>query len=187
MFIDNHPYAVDFILTRGFKFDILLGSDFIYKHKAVLDISRNTMIINKKILCLRPKNELKQCCIVEATSFQQIEPYSITYISVRSKNNMNNTCIISPLDNSELFKDQPGLNAPCITVKSNTSDRYVMPIVNNTGMRYVVRNKSKVGFIETVNSDDSIKCVDEITYKNIENTNNSHMFSVIEPFILLAI
>ena len=180
MFIDNHSYAVDFILTRGFKFDILLGSDFIYKHKAVLDISRNTMIINKKILCLRPKNELKQCCIVEATSFQQIEPYSITYISVRSKNNMNNTCIISPLDNSELFKDQPGLNAPCITVKSNTSNRYVMPIVNNTGMRYVVRNKSKIGFIEAVNSDDSIKCVDEITYKNIENTNNSHVSSVIE-------
>ena len=180
MFIEGQPYAVDFILTRGFKFDILLGSDFIYKHKAVLDFSKNTMVINKKIICLRPKNELNQCCILKASSFQQIEPYSISYIEVRSKINFNGTCVISPLDNSTLFKDQPGLNAPSITVNSNKNNSYVIPIVNNTGMRYVVGNKSQVGFIEPIDSDDSIKPVDEITYKNIDSNIDKHMTSQIE-------
>ena len=180
MFIEGQPYAVDFILTRGFKFDILLGSDFIYKHKAVLDFSKNTMVINKKIICLRPKNELKQCCILKAASFQQIEPYSISYIEVRSKINFNGACVISPLDNSELFKDQPGLNAPSITVNSSKNNSYVIPIVNNTGMRYVVGHKSKVGFIEPIDSDDNIKLVDEITYKNIESNTDIHMTSQIE-------
>ena len=53
MYINGVPYVVDFVLTSGFKFDILIGIDFVYQQKAKLDFENNTMIIGKKIICLK--------------------------------------------------------------------------------------------------------------------------------------
>ena len=150
MCIDNDFYTVEFVITDGFKFDILIGSDFIYRHKALLDFANNTMILNKKIICLRPKHELSKCGLLQVTSFQSIEPYSISHIEVRSKSTVKGTCVVSPLNNHTLFKDQPGLVAPSITVNANRKGRYYIPIINNTGIRHTVSINSVLGFIEEI-------------------------------------
>ena len=43
MQIKGEHYKVNFILTKGFKFDVLLGSDFIYEHNATIDFQKITL------------------------------------------------------------------------------------------------------------------------------------------------
>ena len=53
MQIKGDHYKVNFILTKGFKFDVLLGSDFIYEHNASIDFQqKNVMIIKNKVIIL---------------------------------------------------------------------------------------------------------------------------------------
>ena len=70
MQIKGERYKVNFILTKGFKFDVLLGSDFIYEHNATIDFQKNVIIINKKVIILRCKSELPLCNLLEASRSQ---------------------------------------------------------------------------------------------------------------------
>ena len=85
MFINDQAYRITFIITKGFKFDILIGSDFIYGNKAKMDFANNTLTIKKHVVCLKPKNELPKCSLLEVASLHYIEPYSVAHIKVRSK------------------------------------------------------------------------------------------------------
>ena len=85
MSINGERYTVNFILTKGFRFDVLLGSDFIYEQKAKLDFEQNTMIIGKKVILLKCKHELPRCSLLEVTTTQDIAPYTITHIEVRPR------------------------------------------------------------------------------------------------------
>ena len=157
MFINGSRYIVNFILTRGFKFNVLIGSDFMNDTKAKLDFGNNTMIIGNRVICLRNKFDVPDCSLLEAASTQYLDPYSVTHIKVRSRLTLQRThsaeqgdYIITPLDNSNLFYEQPGLLAPSLTVIRDSSGIYTMPVVNSTGIRYTVNKRMVVGFIESV-------------------------------------
>ena len=175
MFINGTRYNITFVLTSGFKFEVLIGSDFIYEQKAKLDFESNTMIIGKRIICLRSKYNLPTCSLLEVTSYQHIEPYSVTHIRVRSKQvtpkHKQDTCMITPLDNSMLFYEQPGLVAPSVAVNKNISGYYTMPVINNTGVRHSVKKRMIVGFIESV--DLTCKNRDEVNKISYENNSNN--------------
>ena len=157
MYINGSRYITNFILTDGFKFNVLIGSDFMNDTKAKLDFENNTMIIGNRIICLRNKFDVPDCSLLEAASTQYVDPYSVTHIKVRSRLTLQCThsaekgdYIITPLDNSNLFYEQPGLLAPSLTVNKNISGMYTMPVVNSTGIRYTVNKRMVVGFIESV-------------------------------------
>ena len=121
MSMNGQYYVLNFILTKGFKLEVLIGSDFIYDHGAKLDFANNTMIIKNKVIILKSKNELCTCSLLEAVHFQNIEPYSIAHIQVkvRSKSYYRkdpSICMITPLDNCKLFDNQPGLVSPSVIV-----------------------------------------------------------------------
>ena len=78
MQIMGRIYKVNFILTKGFKFEVFLGSDFIYEHNATIDFQKNVMIIKNKVIILRCKSELPRCNLLEASRSQIIEPYTMT-------------------------------------------------------------------------------------------------------------
>ncbi len=175
MFIKGSSYKVDFILTEGFKFDILLGIDFVYTQKAKLDFLENTMLIRNRIICLKNKQDIKQCSILESTSLQYIRPYSITHVQLRPRNKVNSrgrgTHIITPLNNTLLFHEQSGIQAASIVVNVKGSTQYVLPIVNNTGVRYRLNNKIAVAFIEPVTNKSIISF--NINYNNNTTDCNS--------------
>ena len=157
MYINGSRYITNFILTDGFKFNVLIGSDFMKDTKAKLDFGNNTMIIGSLVICLRNKFDVPDCSLLEAASTQYVNPYSVTHIKVRSRLTLQCThsaekgdYIITPLDNSNLFYEQPGLLAPSLTVNKNISGMYTMPVVNSTGIRYTVNTRMVVGFIESV-------------------------------------
>ena len=157
MYINGSRYTANFILTDGFKFNVLIGSDFMNDTKAKLDFGNNTMIIGNRVICLRNKFDVPDCSLLEAASTQYVDPYSVTHIKVRSRLTLQCThsaekgdYIITPLDNSNLFYEQPGLLAPSLTVNKNISGMYTMPVVNSTGIRYTVNKRMVVGFIESV-------------------------------------
>ena len=158
MSINGERYTVNFILTQGFRFDVLLGSDFIYEQKAKLDFEQNTMIIGKKVILLKCKHELQRCSLLEVTTTQDIAPYTITHIEVRPRSKSycqgQGTCMITPLSNCDLFIDEPGLVSPCVTVSKQSSSTYALPLVNNTGSVYKVKKKHVVAIIEQLDPAD---------------------------------
>ena len=171
MFINGDCYTVSFILTDNFKFDILLGSDFVYKYKGVLDFANNTMILNKKVIRLRPKHELPKCGLLQVTTLQYVEPYTVSHIEVRSKTQVKGTCIVLPLDHNKLYENQPGVNSPSTAVNSNSKQKYYIPVINNTGVRRSIHARSILGFIEQVNIQDS-KVRDDNDVINNRQVNN---------------
>ena len=158
MQIKGEHYKVNFI---GFKFDVLLGSDFIYEHNATIDFQKNVMIINKKVIILRCKSELPLCNLLEASRSQIIEPYTVTHIEVKSRDRSygkgHGTYMITPLSNTSLFEDQPGLVSPCVTVNKQATGRYLLPIVNNTGKIFNVKNRTVIAFIEHLHRTDLVE------------------------------
>ena len=175
VYINNLRYTINVILTKGFKYQLLIGSDFIYDHKAKLDFENNTMIINNRVILLKCKHELVNCSLLETTGTELIRPYCVTHIDVRPRNrsfNADNDCIITPLDNTILFNNQPGVTSPNIVVrKSNSNDCiFTVPIINNTSRRFHVKKRNLVAFIETIESNNNTD--------NYELTNNSAHLSV---------
>ena len=168
MYIDNVPYTTDFILTDGFKFDLLIGSDFSYKHKAKLDFTHNTLTINKRTICLKPKSEIGRHSLLISSSLQYIEPYSVAHIETSSKQALVGKCIISPLDSCPLFLDQPGLVSPSIVVNATSHQKYFLPVTNHTGVRHCIAKNATLGFMERIN--DVVYPEDYIFPNNIEHS-----------------
>ena len=160
MVIRGVQYIANFILVRNFKFDVLIGSDFIYEHKGKIDFESNTMIIKNRVIVLRNKRELPGCNLLETLGRQQIEPYSISHLKVqprnRSYNKSNGCCIITPLNTSILFENQPGLMSHSISVNKDRGP-YILPIVNNTGHTFKVKDKLIVAFIEQFSNMDKAR------------------------------
>ena len=184
MQIKGEHYKVNFILTNGFKFHVLLGSDFIYEHNATIDFRKNVMIINKKVIILRCKSELPLCNLLEASRSQIIEPYTVTHIEVKSRDRSygkgHGTYMITPLSNTSLFEDQPGLVSPCVTVNKQVTDRYLLPIVNNTGKIFNVKNRTVIAFIEHLHRTDLVEpYTHNSTYTSTVNAKNRQHFHTI--------
>ena len=136
MQIKEEHNKLNFILTKVFKFDVLLGSDFMYEHNATIGFQTNAIIIKNKVILLRCKSELPCYNLLEASRSQIIEPYTVTHIEVKSRESYGNghgTYMITPLSNTLLFEDQPELESPSVTVNKQVTGRYLLPIVNNTG------------------------------------------------------
>ena len=160
MVIRGVQYIANFILVRNFKFDVLIGSDFIYEHKGKIDFGSNTLIIKNRIIVLRNKRELPGCNLLETLGRQKIEPYSISHLKVqprnRSYNKSKGCCIILPLNTSILFENQPGLMSHSISVNKDRGP-YILPIVNNTGHTFKVKDKLIVAFIEQFSNMDKAR------------------------------
>jgi len=176
MYINDIPYNTAFVLTTGFKFNILIGSDFIYKNKVKLDFANNTMLLNNKVVCLKPKNELSKFSLLHVTSNQRVEPYSVAYIQVRSNNVVNGTCLVSPLDNNSLFYEQPGVVSPSFVANSNEQGIYYIPVINDTGIRHTVYNKSALGILEIIDNNDTkhYNCDNICSVENTRNKDVEH-------------
>ena len=65
--------------------------------------------------------------------------------------------MITPLSNTSLFEDQPGLVSPCVTVNKQVTGRYLLPIVNNTGKIFNVKNRTVIAFIEHLHRTDLVE------------------------------
>ena len=119
------------------------------------------MIINKKVIILRCKSELPLCNLLEASRSQIIEPYTVTHIEVKSRDRSygkgHGTYMITPLSNTSLFEDQPGLVSPCVTINKQATGRYLLPIVNNTGKIFNVKNRTVIAFIEHLHRTDLVE------------------------------
>ena len=101
------------------------------------------------------------CNLLEASRSQIIEPYTVTHIEVKSRDRSygkgHGTYMITPLSNTSLFEDQPGLVSPSVTVNKQTTGGYLLPIVNNTGKIFNVKNRTVIAFIEHLHRTDLVE------------------------------
>ena len=181
MQIKGEHNKVNFILTKVFNFEVLLGSDFIYEHNATIDFQKNVMIIKNKVIILRCKSELPRCNLLEASRSHIIKPYTVIHIEVKSRDksygNGHGTYMITPLSNTLLFDGQPGLVSPSVIVNKQVTGRYLLPIVNNTGKTFNVNIKTVIAFIEHLHRMDLVEpCTYNSTHTSTVNVKNKQHF-----------
>ena len=118
---------------------------------------------------------------LEDSRSQIIEPYTVIHIEVKSRDKSygkgHGTYMITPLSNSFLFDDQPGLGSPSVTENKQVTCRYLLHIVNNSGKTFNVKNKTVIAFIEHLHR---TELVEPCTYNSIHtstvNANNRQYF-----------
>ena len=85
--------------------------------------------------------------------------------------------MITPLSNTLLFEDQPGLVAPSVTVNKQVTGRCLLTIVNNTGKTFNVKNNTVIVFIEHLHRTDLVEpCTYNSTHTSIVNAKNRQHF-----------
>ena len=85
--------------------------------------------------------------------------------------------MITPLSNTSLFEDQPGLVSPSAIVHNQVTERYLLPIVNDTGITFIVNNKTMIAFIERLHRTDFVDpCTHSNKYTRTTNSKNRKLF-----------
>ena len=154
--IQGVPCTITFCIVDGLKCKSILGSDFVYKHQAMIDFAQNTLQINGKLIILRPKSELPNVTLLQTTNRVEIAPYSIHKLQLRSQKKLpTGQGVITPLDTAKVFLDNPGVMAPNIQVEIFKKRKFPMAIVNNTGCRYFIRQGTCIAVLERLDEENS--------------------------------
>lgn len=72
--IDNHKFVHD-VLIADIQNDVILGIDFLTKHKCDVHLSKNCLDVQgDKIPCFRYSNEVFSCCRIAVTNHIVVPP-----------------------------------------------------------------------------------------------------------------
>ena len=163
--IGNKSLQHTFQVIGQFGYKLLLGIDFLTSHKVKVNFENCTLVINNQVIFLKDSEGKHDNKLGVVKSFTKtvIEPMTVTLIKVSSKQKHKGNCLITPLLNSELFWEQPGLTSACSLVKSNKG--LYLPVYNETSKRFCIRKGQVIGIIEEIDENTIIK-QDEKQVKN---------------------
>ena len=152
----------EFHVVQDLSKSVILGIDFMEKQNATVDFGKRTLAIGDQIVVLRGKKAIQseECSLVFINKKHVIEPMSVSFVEVVTKIKGTGSCVISPLDNSPVLLDQPGLVMPNII--SNSSHKVRVPLVNTTSTRFSLKQKQALGIAERL-SESEIYAVDPET------------------------
>ena len=154
--LGSRSLSHDFVVVKNLSREIILGVDFLERFGVKLDYSQKTMAIENSMVLLKDKSvfrpEQVYSTIVRAKQRQELLPHTNNVITVVNiKSIPAGHYVISPLDNSALLNDQPGLLAPVVVVnhKGGINAMHLM-ISNTTNRSFVVRRGTRLGVAENI-------------------------------------
>lgn len=167
-----------FHVTQGLQHAFIMGRDFLTTNKAKIDFENKTIAVGKQVVLLS-KDE-KQACdinIIHAANKTILEPRTINYIHLKAQNTIKQNCLVTPLENCELFSDQPGLLSSRVLTKN--SKTIILPVYNETSKRFTISKGSKIAYLEKIDENElkneNTKTTAEInltTHKTSPNDDN---------------
>ena len=132
---------------------MILGIDFLEKHKVKLDFEKKTLAVGKEIILLQAGKAVihSDCALVLTKEKHLIQPLSSGMIAVNlglQRKQRKGTYLLSPLDNSPLLQDEPGLLLPPTLVKGKRTA--LVPYINETTKTFPIPKGQVVGLVEKV-------------------------------------
>ena len=138
-----------FHVITGLKHQFIMGRDFLVNNKAKIDFENKTLAIGPQIAVLT-ENQSKRQDIDLLASINRVvlQPRSVTYVRLKAPSKVKQNCLITPLENCDVLRDQPGLTAPRVLAKSSKS--LLLPIYNETSKRFTIKKGNKLAYLEKV-------------------------------------
>ena len=137
-----------FQVIRNFSYKLLLGIDFLIQQKAKVDFENCTLVIANQVTFLRKSNgqTREKIGVVKSAKRITLEPRSCTLVKLTSKFQTEGNCLVTPLENSQLLWNQPGLTS--ISFISKNHKNLYLPVYNETTRRFTIAQGQALGVIE---------------------------------------
>ena len=141
----------DFVVVKNFKHDMILGVDFLKARRAILDFESHTLVIGKTVHPLKEKlgqgQEKKEVNLVRLAEDADIFPRSDLQIRcfLAKKKPTGNEFVVTQLQTSPCFEDEPGILLPNAVVKVSKNKHIPWAIVNETGRHIHLRKGQVIG------------------------------------------
>ena len=156
-----------FHVISGLKHQIVMGRDFLCKHKAKIDFEDQTVAVGKQVVVLsRNQTNRNPINILSSINRVVVQPRSVTFVKLKTPANIKETCLITPLENADVLRDQPGLTSPRVLAKNSKS--LLLPIYNETSKRFTIHKGHQIAYLERVQTDD-------IAQPKLEQANNTKL------------
>ena len=150
----NHTFQI----VRDLRKDVILGSDFLRLQGATLDFENRSMRVGGQTILLSSKHtEAGEVSLVKAKSTIIISPRSEVVVPAHCARTLTGPILVSPLDNSLLFQDQPGL---MMTPQLVSTDRMMVTIQNQTGKTFKLKKGQVFAHAETAKKVESVSLAD---------------------------
>ena len=87
---------------------------------AKLDYENRTLVVHNDVILLKERSSLKNHCLVKAkrTTYLGLRSVSQIACAATRKSGQIDTCVITPVEHSPLFHDNPGVEMPEIVTNA---------------------------------------------------------------------
>ena len=149
VYIANIPCVVNFIIIQNFRFGVLLGSDFLYQHRASLDLGTNTLFFKNRTVLLKSKFQ-QSTQLLRNRVATILKPYSVTYLRLKPSRQTADSSqpqIVTPLVNVPLFQHNSDISSQPVLLRPS---QFVLPIVNEGAREFFVKKGTIVAVSDFV-------------------------------------
>ena len=152
--INKVPFRHQIQVLKGLSKPVLLGSDFLIKHKALVDFHGFTMRIGKHVFPMGNEHQSRpQLYLMKTDRKVQLKPNTSTVFSCRVPRHIPpGSYQVRPLDIAEGFQDQPGIAIANAVVQINNSPWGTLMAVNETNSKHLVPRNAVVAALELVSA-----------------------------------
>ena len=127
-------WNIPFEIVRGISRTALLGSDFLAKSQAQLDFYKRTLRLGDFVALMHRKDNTSKVALAQMSKKESISPCSrTTLIAQLTGEKLQGPRLITTLENSPLFFEQPGFMFPNIIAEINEAGQLPIEIVNSIG------------------------------------------------------
>ena len=154
-----------FQIIEGMNNQCILGNDFLSDFGAQLDFGQKTLNLEGNVIPLRPQKFMCASVTSLVRTSQKITISAHSYVEIPAKVNraplIEQECLIQPLNNMPIFRDEPGLSLVSSVGKVTENRQIPVVIVNATGRDYTLPAYSVIGLAEVL--DETEKCISSVS------------------------
>ena len=149
--IDSVPYKHNFQVLKGLSKPVIIGSDFLGKHNAIVDFYQQSIRIGQHMFKMgKSISELDGIHLLHTTQRVTLSPNKVTVFPCKMPQNAPlGSYLARFLDNTEL-SGQPGISIANTLVAVDGSRVISLMAVNETGAKHIIPCRAVVGLLEPI-------------------------------------
>lgn len=164
--------SFEFVVVKRLGKSIILGSDFLTCFDVKWDFRQRTVAIGKEVVTLKDKRSDPSVALVRSAENIIVPPSQSIILPCTVSKQTKGEHIISPLDNSLFFRDQPGLLATetLVTIKRNRNTALL--VKNETNKAFSLKRNQILAIAEPFENNVNLETVE--ASKQITKNKQTH-------------
>ena len=150
-----------FQVLKGLTKQVILGSDFLGRNKALIDFREATLRVGKHVFQMEGRDKTaSECYLLKTLGRVELKPQASTLFPCKVSSQVpSGSYLVRMIDTAEGFCDQPGIAIANAVVQVTDSTQVNILAVNETGGRQVIPRHAVIATLEIVPESD----IDSIT------------------------